>query len=953
MLMRHAGANIVTTVIMAIIVLTSNARHVSAQGATPTVTPLCADEAAECAPHCAPVTPCPSGPSQCNLPHVQCSQLSGFTFVGNETICVDGGSCDIRTITIDKPNVILRGNAPVTVKPAQNDIDGFRIAASGVVLDNFVLKRSGTKVFNEGVVIVSGANNVSIRHVTIDGATGDAGFRIPSSSTGTCLERVLVADAGRFHQPAKQSNGYHIVRDGSGGSVDFRDATAFHNPFDGFAVEGGAGLSAATFFNTASDANGGDGYDLFGVTGSVQYLCASAINNGEIQGQGKGIYATNAASVHIENAHIVDNMKNGIHVGSEPLTVIASTLAKNNNLTEGQQIVGSNVSVYDTIGDGKVFVAGDSSPQCNSNLYTNSSGNCSGPLDPTPGDPMFADPIVRSYVLSTSPAADAGVDPTMFGVQVANIQDHDGRCRPADGGSGRGAKQDIGAFETNGSNPPCGPPTNTPTRTRTPTARPSNAGTLTPTPTPTRTQTPTRTETPNGDCCHEHSSEGCVEALPQRQCAHCVGSHFDSCTGSTWSNCCVIAAKAPEFCQKNCLCPFCDGDCNFDGVTHVDELVTMINIALGQGGTCYLGDLNGDRQITIDEIVKAVDKALHGCNSAGGGAASFSGTAEIAIWPFAGYPGTSTYFPIVVSLADDQGAGLSIDLVYPTDVITPPDCHINYDVVPANYQLYVNDIAANRRRLLVVNTSEFPSPAFPDTTLLSCDTTILSNAPYGTFPVSGELGMLIDGAGNQLPSVTEDGNVVVVQPGGGGCSTTGPSNFGGQLALLALLWLRMWIGRRFRGSRARRATTIALMLALALVVSTAFAQSLPATGGTWGQRQGAAVQRLGKRGVQRTWHVRDMQIEGRTISGQLALVGASFFRLGTFEATVVAGSKGTQLVGTIRDQKGREVGTLTGEVTATGLQGEIAAKSGEVCEWSWETPEPQRLRAMLEVLSTR
>jgi hypothetical protein len=378
----------------------------------------------------------------------------------------------------------------------------------------------------------------------------------------------------------------------------------------------------------------------------------------------------------------------------------------------------------------------------------------------------------------------------------------------------------------------------------------------------------------------------------------------------------------------------------------------MVDIALGEGGTCFLGDLNGDRDITVNEVISAVDTVLHGCGSAGGGAAGFSGTAEIQIWPFAGYPGTATTFPIVVSSADNQAAGLNLDLVYPTDVITTPQCVID-PAVPDHHVLYVNDIAADRLRLLLVDTSDSPSPAFPDGTVLSCTTTILSNAPYGTFPLSGERGTLSDGYGNQLPSVTEPGQIVVTQPGGGGCSTTGSSNFGGQLALFALLWLRMWIGRRFRGCRARRTMTIAVLLALTLVSSTAFAQSLGAAGGTWGQRQGAAVQWVAKRGVQRSWHVRDLQISGHTVSGQLALVGASFFRLGTFEATVVAGSKGNQLAGTILDSKGREVGTLTGAVTATGLQGQIVAKSGEVCEWSWETPEPQRLRAMFELLSNR
>ena len=41
----------------------------------------------------------------------------------------------------------------------------------------------------------------------------------------------------------------------------------------------------------------------------------------------------------------------------------------------------------------------------------------------------------------------------------------------------------------------------------------------------------------------------------------------------------------------------------------------MVNIALGNAGvsTCSAGDANSDGEITIDEIIAAVNKALNGC----------------------------------------------------------------------------------------------------------------------------------------------------------------------------------------------------------------------------------------------------------------------------------------------------------------------------------------------------
>ena len=59
----------------------------------------------------------------------------------------------------------------------------------------------------------------------------------------------------------------------------------------------------------------------------------------------------------------------------------------------------------------------------------------------------------------------------------------------------------------------------------------------------------------------------------------------------------------------------CVGDCGHDGAVTVDELIAMVNIALGNAGvaTCVPGDANDDGGITIEEIVAAVNRALSGC----------------------------------------------------------------------------------------------------------------------------------------------------------------------------------------------------------------------------------------------------------------------------------------------------------------------------------------------------
>ena len=61
--------------------------------------------------------------------------------------------------------------------------------------------------------------------------------------------------------------------------------------------------------------------------------------------------------------------------------------------------------------------------------------------------------------------------------------------------------------------------------------------------------------------------------------------------------------------------PACVGNCKGSGTVTVDDIITMVNIALGSAdiSACTAGDANSDHQITLDEILKAVNNALNGC----------------------------------------------------------------------------------------------------------------------------------------------------------------------------------------------------------------------------------------------------------------------------------------------------------------------------------------------------
>jgi predicted esterase len=59
----------------------------------------------------------------------------------------------------------------------------------------------------------------------------------------------------------------------------------------------------------------------------------------------------------------------------------------------------------------------------------------------------------------------------------------------------------------------------------------------------------------------------------------------------------------------------CVGDCDGDGTVQVNELLEMVNVALGNSAVavCTAGDVNSDGTITVDEILAAVGNALNGC----------------------------------------------------------------------------------------------------------------------------------------------------------------------------------------------------------------------------------------------------------------------------------------------------------------------------------------------------
>jgi hypothetical protein len=138
-----------------------------------------------------------------------------------------------------------------------------------------------------------------------------------------------------------------------------------------------------------------------------------------------------------------------------------------------------------------------------------------------------------------------------------------------------------------------GGPTSTPTASILPTQ--------TPTPTPTSTSRPTAPPT---------------DTVTSTPTAVFIPTHTATVTPtSTLPASATPTNPLPPSATATATPKPCAGDCNNDGQVTVDELLTMVNTALGNANvsTCLTGDANHDNQITIDEILTAVDNGLNGC----------------------------------------------------------------------------------------------------------------------------------------------------------------------------------------------------------------------------------------------------------------------------------------------------------------------------------------------------
>ncbi len=419
-----------------------------------------------------------------------------------------------------------------------------------------------------------------------------------------------------------------------------------------------------------------------------------------------------------------------------------------------------------------------------------------------------------------------------------------------------------------------------------------------------------------------------------------------------------------------CLCV---GDCDGDGSVGVAELVRGVKIVT-EGEpieTCPAFDRDWNAVLTVDELISGARSALDGCRS--GRVRDVSHGAMFSMWSASGAPGDRVSFPIVVKDEDQEGlAGLNFEFRYPTEVLADVTC-LREETLPADYEMSVRSSAGRVKIAYVDPQLHYPAPRFREGVVAVCEARIRRQARPGTYPLNVEVAATADELGRKRPVIeVAEASVRVTGPGQppGGCSlAAGSGPRAGSLLLLAAGALLLWLARRPRRG-------LAIVLALALLgapapTSAGNAGGTPNAGGTWSRTAagasegrtfkgggqptvpGQVARRLGRggkrppRGAGRRWYVRDLRPDGRGVTGEVAICGASFLSVGTIH---LESAGGRRVRGELRDREGRVVAEVSGRLRGRVLRGRFAARNGEEGRWQWRLPKRLGARRLRDVL---
>ncbi|MBI3785312.1 MAG: trypsin-like serine protease, partial [Deltaproteobacteria bacterium] len=179
-------------------------------------------------------------------------------------------------------------------------------------------------------------------------------------------------------------------------------------------------------------------------------------------------------------------------------------------------------------------------------------------------------------------------------------------------GSGLGGEYQLTAtlFGSNPAHTPTATPSPTARATATPSRTPTTHAPATQTPTPPATATHPPTSTPTFTATRTFTRPAATHTFtPSRKPTTAAPTRTATATPSPMRS--PTPTRTTTHRATPTLGP-CYGDCSGDGQVTINEILTGVNIALGNASVaaCIAFDFNADGAVTIDEILSAVNAAL-------------------------------------------------------------------------------------------------------------------------------------------------------------------------------------------------------------------------------------------------------------------------------------------------------------------------------------------------------
>ena len=185
----------------------------------------------------------------------------------------------------------------------------------------------------------------------------------------------------------------------------------------------------------------------------------------------------------------------------------------------------------------------------------------------------------------------------------------------------------------------------------------------------------------------------------------------------------------------------CVGDCDGDNAVTVDEIVTIVNIALGNRplADCPAGDRTDDGVITVDEIVIALNFALDGCPPTPTATPDIE-TVRVDVGTTSGARGTIVNVAVTLSQSMGVIAATSNDIIYDNSQVRPVEsapasCTINPAIGPGSAadKMLISAVAviSGATERLRVGIIGFNSTTIPDGLVFTCAFEILPTASLG------------------------------------------------------------------------------------------------------------------------------------------------------------------------------------------------------------------------------